>query len=50
MNTDYRDKHLLDVTSEQEPVYDQPMQRLEDYESWIDGLQPSIQQLDEMGE
>jgi hypothetical protein len=46
MNTDYRDKHLLDVTSEQEPVYDHPMQRVEDYESWIDGFDNKIEDID----
>jgi hypothetical protein len=49
MNTDYRDKHLLDVTDPQEPVYDQP-KRVEDYESWIDELQPGNEQLDGSGE
>jgi hypothetical protein len=49
MNTDYKDKHLLDITDKQEPVYDKPIELL-CYEKWSEGLQPSIDKLDEMGD
>ena len=47
----YRDKHLLDVSSNNEPDYEThfTMRRDSDYERLIEGMEPSIHELDEMG-